>query len=114
VCAARLLSDTEIADQYASGVDSDTIGLRAGCSGTTILKIVRALGGEVRGRGGRNQLMLPISDSEIVRRYEAGESGPRLAREADCVSSSIYNVLRKAGVRPRPRTNKRRAGRFAG
>ena len=48
----RLLSDEEILRLYVEEeLDGDTISYRAGCSGKTVLEIVRKLGGVVRERG---------------------------------------------------------------
>jgi hypothetical protein len=50
--AQRLISDEEILRLYVEEkLDGGTIGYRAGCSGRTVLEIVRSLGGVVRGRG---------------------------------------------------------------
>ena len=37
----RKLSDAEIIERYRQGVDAETVGIAAGCSGTTVLAIVR-------------------------------------------------------------------------
>jgi hypothetical protein len=48
----RLISDEEILRLYLEEeLDGDTISYHAGCSSTTVLDIVRKLGGVVRGRG---------------------------------------------------------------
>lgn len=111
--APRTLSDEEIVALYASGTDSDSIGFRAGCSGTTVLKIVRDAGEPIRAAGGRPAVKLLLTDQQIIDRYNAGESGTKLGAAAQCVPSTIYRILRSAGIHPRPRTNKRRGGKFA-
>ena len=40
----RKLSDAEIIERYRQGADAETVGIAAGCSGTTVLAIVRAAG----------------------------------------------------------------------
>jgi hypothetical protein len=92
---------------YASGLDADSIGYRAGCCGTTVLAIVRAAGGTVRAPGSNPGKPLRLSADVIVRRYLAGESGPILADAAGCTPSTIYRLLRQHGVTMRdtgPRT----------
>lgn len=92
---------------YASGLDADSIGYRAGCSGSTVLAIVRASGGTVRPPGSNPGKPLRLTAAEICKRYQAGESGPILAAAAGCVASTIYRVLRAHGVTMRdtgPRT----------
>lgn len=104
---AKLLTDEQIAELYASGLDADTIGYRAGCSGSTILAIVRASGGTVRSPGSKPDKPLKLSAEDLVRRYQAGDSGPILAEAAGCTASTIYRVLRSHGVTIRdtgPRT----------
>ena len=73
----RLLSDEEILRLYVEEeLDGDTIAYRAGCNGTTILAIVRKLGGVVRERGGRNERKtLKLTDAEIIQRYNDGARG---------------------------------------
>jgi hypothetical protein len=103
----RLISDEEITALYASGLDADTVGYRAGCSGSTVLTIVRASGGTVRSPGCGRDKPLTLSAEVMVRRYLAGESGPMIAADAGCVASTIYRVLRQHGVTMRdtgPRT----------
>jgi len=93
----RTLSDAEIADLYASGIDSDTISYRANCSGTTVIAIARAAGVEIRKKGGKRH-SLSLSDEAIARKYKGGETGPQIAREIGCTPSSIYYALRRLGV----------------
>lgn len=98
----RLLSDAEIVALYLGGLDSDTIGARAGCHSTTVLNLVRAAGHKPRKPGGvRKADAFLIPDAEICRRYQQGQSGPELADAAGCSTGSIYNVLRRNGVEPR-------------
>lgn len=93
----RSLTDEQIIHLYLSGIDSDTIGYRANCSGTTVISIVRAAGHEIRKKGGRRH-SLPMSDADIAKRYTAGETGPEIARDIGCTASSIYHVLRRLNV----------------
>jgi hypothetical protein len=108
----RKLSDADIVRLYLDeGLDSDTVGAAAGCSGTKVLQLVRAAGGQVRRVGGPRRVSpLKLDADEIIRRYRAGESGPQIARIADCATSSVYHVLRSNGVALRPSPIQR--GRF--
>lgn len=107
----RTLDDAEIIRLYVcEQLDSDTIGAKAQCSGTTVLNIVRSAGHPVRksGRGvPRSRL---IDDAEIIRRYRDGASGPAIADAAGCSASGVYHVLRRHGVAIRPAPTGR--GRF--
>ena len=47
----RKLSDAEIIERYRQGHGAETVGIAAGCSGSTVLAIVRAAGETVRQRG---------------------------------------------------------------
>jgi hypothetical protein len=95
---AKLLTDEQIAEMYASGLDADSIGYRAGCSGSTVLAVVRAHGGTVRPPGSSTGRPLALTAEELCKRYQAGESGPRLADAAGCTPSTIYRLLRHHGV----------------
>lgn len=109
----RLLSDEEILRLYVEEeLDGDTIAYRAGCNGTTILAIVRKLGGVVRERGGRNERKtLKLTDGEIIQRYNDGASGLTLAKQASCDHATIYRVLHRNGVRIRTPTESEAAAR---
>jgi hypothetical protein len=102
----RLISDEEILRLYVEEeLDSDTISYRAGCSGKTVLDIVRKLGGVVRERGGRSKCKtLKLTDGEIIQRYNDGASGLTLAMQAGCDHATIYRVLHSHGVRTRTPT----------
>jgi DNA-binding Lrp family transcriptional regulator len=97
----RKLSDAEIIERYRQGVDAETVGIAAGCSGTTVLAIVRAAGETIRQRGkgsiGKRK-RLALSDEEIIKRYQTGASAPEIAEAAGCTSQVIYNLLRQANV----------------
>ena len=97
----RKLSDAEIIERYRQGLDAETVGIAAGCSGTTVLAIVRAAGETIRQRGkgstGKRK-RLALSDEEIIKRYQNGASAPEIAEAAGCTSQVIYNLLRQANV----------------
>lgn len=96
--ASRLIPDDKIVELYASGLDADSIGYRAGCCGTTVLNIVRDAGGTVRPAGSNPAKPLKLTAAEICKRYLAGESGPILADAAGCTASTVYRLLRAHGV----------------
>lgn len=100
---SRKLDDAEVIKLYVEdGLDAETIGFRAGCSGTTILNIIRAAGHPVRNAGRGAPRNRRISDDEIIARYREGQSGPAIADAAGCTAGTIYSVIRKAGLQPRP------------
>lgn len=98
----RKLDDAEIIKLYVSGQDADSIGFEAGCSGTTVLSLVRAAGHPVRRAGRGAPRSRRISDDEIIERYRSGQSGPTIADAAGCTTGTIYHLLRKAGQPLRP------------
>ena len=97
----RKLSDAEIIERYRQGADAETVGIAAGCSGTTVLAIVRAAGETIRQRGkgstGKRK-RLALSDEEIIKRYQDGASAPEIAQVAGCTAEVIYRTLRNANV----------------
>jgi DNA-binding CsgD family transcriptional regulator len=100
----RTLSDAEIVRLYVEeGLDSDTIGARAACSGTTVLDKVRNAGHPVRKPGGRRKTaILKLSEEQICALYRAGESAPAIADRAACATSTIYLILRRHQIPRRP------------
>jgi hypothetical protein len=97
----RTLSDAEIVELYRQGLDAETVGIAAGCSGTTVLVIVRAAGEPIRQRGkgstGRRK-PIALSDEEIIKRYQNGASAPEIAEAAGCSAEVIYRTLRNANI----------------
>lgn len=98
---ARALPDSEIIRLYLSGMDGESVGYRAGCSGTTVLNLVRQAGHPIRPSGGKRS-SLKASIEEIARRYKEGQSGPQIAQSIGCTTSAVYHALRRAGVEIRP------------
>jgi hypothetical protein len=99
----RKLTDAEIVEKYAELGDAITVGILAGCSPTTVAKIVRRAGGVVGPRGGRVTRPATLSVDEICRRYLEGESGHSIAQGAGTYAARIYKVLAAAGVPRRER-----------
>lgn len=108
----RRLSNEEIVALYAELKDSNAVGDRAGCSGPTVLGIVRAAGVQVPPPGGPTgrRVRLAIGDQQIVEMYRAGMTAREIAPRAGCSESMVYRILKDAKVamrrhvpRPRPR-----------
>jgi hypothetical protein len=99
---ARRLTDAEIIALYASGLDSLTVGIQAGCDANTVLNIVRAAGGTVRPSGGRKPLaksLIPIE--EAARLYDSGLSVHEVADRAGIDHATMRQRLIRFGVRLR-------------
>lgn len=109
----RILSDEEIVRRYVDGTDSFTLGLQAGCSGVTVLAIVRAAGVAVRTPGSSPRRALRISDAEIIQLYLSGMSGTVVADRAGCAAGTIYKLLRANGIPRRQPYTKSKAERQA-
>lgn len=94
----RRISDEQIVKLYVEdGLDAETIGLRAACSGTTVLRIVTSAGHATRVKGRGKPRPLALTSAEIVERYRSGQSGPTIADAAGCTSGTIYKILRAHG-----------------
>lgn len=98
----RTLDNQQIVDLYLSGETAESIAQRAQCCGATVLQIVRQAGHPVRKPGKAPTKPLLISDSDLVRRYRAGEPGTLIAIAAGCTPSTVYRALRNLGVEIRP------------
>ena len=87
--------------RYGQGHDVETLGTAAGCSGSTVLAIIRATGEIVRQRGESStgkRKQLALSDEEIIKRYQDGASAPEIAQVAGCTAEVIYRTLQNANV----------------
>lgn len=98
----RLLTDAEIVEMYLSGVDSFTVGLRGNLDPTTVCKLVREAGHQVRRRGGRKPLtVLAIPLDQAIRLYNDGLSVQSVADKAGVDRATMASVFKRAGVRLR-------------
>lgn len=110
----RIMSDQDIVALYLDGIDSETVGARAHCSATVVLDLVRQAGHPVRKPGGTPRRDLhKITDAEICRRYQEGQNGPQIADAAECSTSSVYNVLKRANIKRRLAVDAARANASA-
>lgn len=101
---SRRIDNAEIVRLYLGGMDSDLVGLQAGCCGSTVLALVKRAGGVVRGRAGRPaDVRRKLSDVEIVQGYRSGLSGVELSDRAECSKATIYSILKQGGVARRPK-----------
>ena len=83
-------TDEEIVARYLGGSSSLDVALDAGCTAECVRDLVLKAGHKMRKRGGRKpNRERSISDDELVRRYEAGESGVALADLCGCSTSMI-------------------------
>jgi DNA-binding CsgD family transcriptional regulator len=105
---SRSLTDAEIIQAYVQGEDADSIGIRAGCSGTTVRDLVRAAGEVVRGRGKRPRKPLKLTDAEILRLYRSGQSGQAVADAAGTTTNTVYKIVRDQGGTIRPAQRSKR------
>lgn len=110
----RLLRDEEIVEAYVSGETADSIAMRSGCTGVTVLQIVRRAGHEVRRPGAGAPRPRTLTDAQIIQKYRAGEHGPAIADQASCTAGTVYRILRTYGVPVRPSMSRNGGGRRKG
>jgi hypothetical protein len=97
----RRLSDPEICALYESGMDSESVGVKAGMSGATVLGICRRHGVAIRARGtrkGARLICLTLDDATICRRYKNGECARQIAESCEATENQIYSVLERCDV----------------
>lgn len=98
----RRMSDDEIIQMYLSGTDSMTVGLRAGCDGQTVLKIVRAAGHQTRPPGGVKKYRTSgLTMDQAASLYDAGLSVQEVANRAGLDRSTMTARLKEHGVKIR-------------
>lgn len=106
--SGRRLTDAEKAEilrLYESGALSSEIGLKFQCSHSTVVDVVRRLGGGVRSPGGDHARAL-TDDQELllIEMYKQGarldDIGNRFGVQASCINK----IRRKRGVPNRPPT----------
>ena len=91
----------EAVRRYESGERAAEVAADMGIKLPTMYDWMRAAGVELRGRELEAQALAAESRAEIVRRYEAGESTPQLAREFNVHASTVSAYLKEAGVERR-------------
>jgi hypothetical protein len=107
------LPDAEIIELYREHRDSVTVGALANCSGTTVLHILKRTGhGDLitrhTTRKPKTPRRLPLSDAEIVERYQAGASLTDLVDQTGGGHPRIRSIIQAAGVPIRTATHQRR------
>jgi hypothetical protein len=109
------LPDAAIVDLYREHRNAVAVGVIANCSDTTVLGIVRKSGhGDLinhqRGRPStpKSPRRLPLSDAEIIERYQAGTSLADLLDQTGAVRPRIRGIIEAAGIPIRTATQQRR------
>jgi transposase-like protein len=98
----------EIRAAYESGLSVQDCATTFGASGTLIRATLRAVGCDLRRRGG-SSLFTAQQAAQIRAAYESGLSTAQCARRFGCHSSTIARAVRAAGgtIRPRGRVPRR-------
>ena len=91
------LTDEEIRRRYAAGESTVELAKMCGSNPNMISRRIIAAGGQVRSLGESNLKSLPISDKEIRRRYEAGETTDELGEVCKCDPSVISRRIKAVG-----------------
>jgi very-short-patch-repair endonuclease len=90
---------------YRSGKTLQEVGAALGVTLTLVWKRFNEAGIDRRcGGGGPQPLRVTLDDSEIIRRYRAGESEKALSEAFRVDRSTIRTRLRRGGVEPRGRS----------
>ena len=91
------ITDEEIRRRYEAGEHSYELAKECGCDYTVITRRIKAAGGQIRGIGESQRVKLPITDEELRRRHEAGESTVELANICGCGHHVICRRIRAVG-----------------
>lgn len=96
---------SEAIRRYVDGLEtSKAIAESMGVSSTRVRAVLDEAG-VLRPPGGRPGQGRRFSDAdraEIVRRYQAGESGTDIAEDLGCTRTYVYQLLRRARIKGRP------------
>ena len=100
------VSGKKIAELYAAGAGLERVAGKSGISMSKVHRILREQ--KVRMRGTREAMLQPpdrrkISDEEVARRYQTGETLQGVALAADTTVAVIRRILAQMGVALRPK-----------
>lgn len=87
-----------LVERYESGVPTRLVAKEFEVSLSTVTRLVRRRGGEVR----TNARVTAAVVAEATRLYSQGESVQRIATKLGVPKSSLLRVMKKAGVQLRP------------
>lgn len=91
------LKDKEILERYNAGESTMELAAVCGCSNVSIGRRIRQSGGKLRSFSECRQKKLPLTDSEIMERYNTGENTIELANVCECCSETISKAIKRAG-----------------
>ena len=91
---------------YLGGLSTRAVERLSGWSTSSVARVVRAAGYELRSRGGRNRFgsRFTVADVEqMARLYQAGQSLRLVGRAMGCSPVTVLTQLRAAGYPIRPK-----------
>lgn len=91
----------QIVEIYAEGVPLYEVRDRTGVGTDRIESVLRARGVEIRPGGSYGKVDYP--EEQIVREYQEGDGTPTLGRRYSCDEITIRRILKKHGIKQRPR-----------
>lgn len=104
----RRMTDEQIVAAYLESRDTFKVAWDAGLCSQTVLVIVRKAGhGDKIARPGQatagryRSVPKDIGEAEIIRRYLAGDSGPKIAQAIGCTAGTVYGVLERNNIERR-------------
>jgi hypothetical protein len=94
-----------IVEQYRAGEDVAVLGAKHGVGRDAVYKIIRRSGAEIEYRGGKPQTS-PEIEEKILAAYTGGKGATTVAAEFGVNKRTVYNILNRAGVGTRPRSDR--------
>lgn len=109
--SGRRFTDTEKAEilrLYESGVMSSEISRRFQCGVSSVLDLVRRLGGDVRSPGGEHaRALTDDQEMKLIEMYEQGVRVGQILKDFNITRSGFNSIRRRRGVPARPPTKGR-------
>lgn len=93
---------TEILQLYESGASSDEVASKFRSSTSSVLDVVRRLGGHVRSPGDHARALTDQQELQVIEMYEMGIRVDEIADKFNVTRSCIAKLRRKRGIPVRP------------
>lgn len=87
--------------EYLAGASARNLESKFGISRDIIVRRLKKRGIHIRSKAEQGQMGLAANSEEMTRLYQSGEPMANIAQKFDCTETTVFNILRAKGVKPR-------------
>ena len=95
----RLLDESQIIQDYQSGLSTLKVSKKHGCSGVTVLNILKRNNIPSRSKKEGSQLRFGhVDESQIIQDYQSGMSTLKVAKKHGCTDYTVLRILKRNNI----------------